>query len=160
MRPAAFPTIRLAQLAVLLQQSDHFFTFIKETAELSKVKEVLNIPANDYWHYHYRFDEPAEFRIKNLGESTTESIIINSVVPLLFAYGIMHKENALKDKAVRWLTETPAEKNNITEGWQALGITDKDAYESQALIELKNNFCDKKRCLECAVGNALLKKNS
>ena len=159
MRPAAFPTIRLAQLAMLVNHSSHLFSTIKETVVLKELTALLNVPANDYWHYHYRFDEPADYKIKNLGGNMINNIIINTVAPVLFAYGMHHKEQALKDKALKWLAETAPEKNNITKGWQQLGIANKNACQSQALIELKTQYCDKKKCLDCAVGNALLKKN-
>ena len=87
------------------------------------------------------------------------NIIINTVAPVLFSYGLYHKEQKLMDKALQWLSETGAEKNSIINGWQQLGIAPEDAYQSQALIELKTQYCDKKKCLDCAVGNALLKKN-
>jgi Protein of unknown function (DUF2851) len=159
MRPAAFPTIRLAQLAMLVNHSSHLFAAIKETVELKELTTLLNVSANDYWHYHYRFDEPADYKIKNLGNSMIDNIIINTVAPVLFAYGLYHKEETLKTKALQWLAETGSEKNNITRGWQSLGIPTKHAYHSQALIELKTQYCDKKRCLDCAVGNALLKRS-
>ncbi|GAC1429412.1 MAG: DUF2851 family protein [Chitinophagaceae bacterium] len=159
MRPAAFPAIRLAQLAVLVNRSTHLFAAIKETVDLKGLMALLNVSANDYWHYHYRFDELADYKIKNLGDSMINNIIINTVAPILFAYGLYHKEESLKDKALQWLTETTPEKNNITKGWHDMGIPIKQAYHSQALIELKTRYCDKKRCLDCAVGNALLKRN-
>jgi len=159
MRPAAFPTIRLSQLAILLHSSMHLFATIKETTALRDLCTLLNVAANDYWHYHYRFDEPAGYRVKNLGSSMINSIIINTVAPLLFAYGLYHKEQSLKDKAIQWLAETEAEKNNIIKGWHATGISAKDASQSQALLELKTQYCDEKRCLDCAVGNALLKQS-
>jgi hypothetical protein len=87
-----------------------------------------------------------------------ENILINTVAPILFAYGLYHKENNYKDKALQWLLEITAEKNVITKGFTVLGIENKNAFDSQALIQLKNEYCSKKRCLDCAVGNALLKK--
>jgi hypothetical protein len=158
MRPAAFPTIRLSQLAMLLHSSIHLFTAIKETGSLSECCKRLNVAANDYWHYHYRFDEPAVYRVKNLGTSMINNIIVNTVAPLLFAYGLYHNEQSLKEKAIQWLVETNAEKNNIVQGWQELGIAAKNAAHTQALLELKTHYCDEKRCLDCAVGNALLKQ--
>ncbi|MEP6748730.1 MAG: DUF2851 family protein [Bacteroidota bacterium] len=158
MRPAAFPTVRLAQLAMLVNHSTHLFSKIKETIELKELTALLNVSANDYWHYHYRFDDVAEYKIKKMGNSMINNIVVNTVAPVLFAYGLYHKEQPLKDKALQWLTETNAEKNNITHGWQALGIANKHAFHSQALIELKTQYCDKKRCLDCSLGNALLKR--
>ena len=87
-----------------------------------------------------------------------DNIIINTIVPVLFAYGNYHDENKYKDKAMKWLESTAAESNSITKGFHQLGIENKNAFDSQALIELKNEYCNKKRCLDCAVGNAILKK--
>lgn len=157
MRPANFPTIRLAQLAVLVQQSSHLFSKIKETVSLKEIKKMFDVTANDYWHYHYRFDEPGPLKKKKLGAQMVNNIIINTIVPALFAYGHHHKEDVYKERVLKWLEEMVAEKNIITNGFAALGIENKNAFDSQALIQLKKFYCSKKRCLECAVGNKLLK---
>jgi hypothetical protein len=86
-----------------------------------------------------------------------DNIIINTIIPMLFAYGSYHKEEKYKQKALRWLEETSPEINSITKGFQQLKTENKSAFDSQALIELKNEYCNKKRCLDCAVGNAILK---
>ena len=158
MRPANFPTIRVAQLAMLVNHSSHLFSKIKETNEVLTVKELLNVTANDYWHYHYKFDEAGEYHPKQLGKQMTENIIINTAIPVLFAYGLLNKEETTKAKALQWLTELEDEKNTITKKWTTHHVSNNNAFESQALIELKNNYCDKKRCLECAVGNAILRR--
>jgi hypothetical protein len=157
MRPGNFPTVRLAQLAMLVQDSSHLFSKIKEAKTTKEVKAWLDVTANDYWHYHYKFDEASAFRKKKLGTAMVDNIIINTICPVLFAYGNYHDENKYKEKALKWLEETAAEKNNITKGFQKLGIENRNAFDSQALIELMNEYCSKKRCLECGVGNALLK---
>ena len=157
MRPGNFPTIRLAQLAMLIHNSEHLFSKIKETCSLKEVTNWLDVTANDYWHYHYRFDEPSGFKKKRLGAAMVDNIMINTVCALLFAYGQFHNEQKYKDRAVQWLEEIDAESNLITKGFQHLGLENKNAYDSQALIELKNEYCSKKKCLECAIGNALLK---
>lgn len=158
MRPGNFPTIRLAQLAMLIHQSEHLFSKIKETDSLKDVKKWMDVTANDYWHYHYRFDEPASFKKKNLGSAMVENILINTVCTVLFAYGHLQKEQKYKDKALQWLEEIAAETNSITKGFQQTGLQNKNAHDSQAFIELKNEYCNKKKCLDCAIGNALLKK--
>lgn len=159
MRPGNFPTIRLAQLAMLVYQSNHLFSKVLEAEDVKEVKRWLAITANDYWHYHYRFDEAANYKPKKLGSSTIDSIIINTIAPVLFAYGIYHKNEVQKQKALHWLQQTAAEENNITKGFQNLSLEHKTAYDSQAFIELKNEYCNNKRCLECAVGNALLRNS-
>lgn len=157
MRPANFPTVRLAQLAMLVVHSVHLFSKIKEIMEVENVKNLLNVTANDYWHYHYNFDEISTYKIKNVGVQMINNLIINTVIPILFAYGHYTKEHHFKDKALRWLTQLTAEKNSRINGFSALQITIKNAFDSQALLQLKNEYCSKKRCLECAIGNKLLK---
>ncbi|HUM67102.1 MAG TPA: DUF2851 domain-containing protein, partial [Chitinophagaceae bacterium] len=85
-------------------------------------------------------------------------IIINSVAPMLFAYGTYLKDNRFKEKALDCLGQVKPERNSITEGFRALQVENKNARDSQALIELRNEFCEKKRCLDCAIGNAILKR--
>jgi hypothetical protein len=158
MRPGNFPAVRLAQLAMLVHHSVHLFAEIKEAAEVKNVKSRFDITANDYWHYHYRFDELSAYRKKKLGAAMIDNIIINTIAPVLFSYGTYHNEQPYKDKALQWLEETTAESNVITKGFEKLGLENKTAYDSQALIELKNNYCHPKRCLDCGVGNAILKQ--
>ncbi|MDQ6723023.1 MAG: DUF2851 family protein [Thermoproteota archaeon] len=158
MRPSNFPTVRLAQLAVLINQSLHLFSKIKESNSLKEVKDLLNVTANDYWHYHYMFDEPSSFKIKKLGDQMINNILINTIVPLLFAYGHVNNEALYKDKAIQWLEQIQAESNTITNGYTIIGIANKNAFDSQALIQLKNEYCNQKRCLECAIGNKIIAK--
>ena len=158
MRPAAFPTLRLAQLAMLLHQSKHLFAGIREMADVKNVMALLQVSAGDYWNDHYRFDELSAPLEKRLGIGMIHNIIINTAAVVLFAYGLYHKDEVFKDKALQWLAGIPAEKNAIIRGWQQLQATSRQAWDSQALIELKTQYCDKKKCLDCSVGNALLKK--
>jgi len=157
MRPGNFPTIRLAQLAMLISQSTHLFSRLKEIESVHEAKKLLAITANDYWNYHYVPDEESSFKKKSLGKQMAENIIINTIAPMFFAYGHFHKENYYKEKALKWLEELSSEKNNIINQWNNAGAKSENAFDSQSLIELKTQYCDKKRCLECAVGNALMK---
>ncbi|MEO5783065.1 MAG: DUF2851 family protein, partial [Ginsengibacter sp.] len=157
MRPANFPSIRLAQLAMLISNSTHLFSKVKESEFVSEIKELLNVTANDYWHYHYVFDETSSFKKKKLGEQMINNILINTIVSILFAYGLYHNEQPYKDKAIAWLEKITPEKNIITKGFENLKFANKNSFDSQAFIQLKNEYCNYKRCLECAIGNALLK---
>ena len=157
MRPSNFPTVRLAQLAMLVHNSTHLFSVVKETLLVSEVKKLLGVTANDYWHYHYSFDEATGYMEKKLGHQMTDAIIINTIIPILFAYGHHHKENMYKERALLWLEQIAGEKNNITKGFMELGVENNNAFDSQALIQLKNEYCTKKRCLDCAAGNKLLR---
>ena len=160
MRPANFPTLRLSQLAALIQQSNHLFSFIKDAENLKETEAKFNVTANDYWHHHYVFDEESGFKKKLLGRQMVQNIILNTVIPVLYAYGWYNNIEAYKTKALRWAEQLAPEKNNITLGFEKLGVANKSAYESQALIQLKNKYCNKVRCLECAIGNKILKRNN
>src|SRR4051812_30221940 len=103
MRPSNFPTVRLAQLASLIATSTHLFSKIKEAISLNDIIGILNVTANDYWHYHYRLGEPTDYKPKVLGRQMAENIMINTIIPVLFAYGVYIKEQQYKDKAIDWL---------------------------------------------------------
>ena len=157
MRPANFPSVRLAQLAMLINKSSSLFSVIKEADCLQEIKKLLNVTANDYWHYRYVFDEATAFKEKHIGTQMVNNLLINTIIPIVFAYGMYNKEDGYKSKALQWLEEVPAEKNNITDAFVGLGVENKNAFDSQALIQLKNEYCNQKRCLQCSVGNRLLK---
>jgi hypothetical protein len=157
MRPGNFPTVRMAQLAALIQHSAHLFSKLKEITLAKDGLALFDVIANDYWHYHYRFGEPSAYKPKKIGTAMLHNIIINTAAPALFAYGSYHIDEKYKDKALQWLEETAAESNTISKGFELLGINSQNAFDSQALTELKNEYCAKKRCLECGVGNAILK---
>lgn len=159
MRPGNFPTIRLAQLAMLIHGTTRLFSRVKDTNDVKDVREWFDITANDYWHYHYRLDDDSVFKMKKLGDSMIENLIINTVCPVLFAYGNYHNEDKYRQKALKWLEQTAAEQNSITKGFEQIGIENENAFDSQGLIELKSQYCDNKRCLECGVGNILLKQS-
>jgi len=158
MRPKSFPTLRLSQLAVLLRRSNHLFSIIREENSLKAVKGLFSVSASEYWNTHYRFDEVSSHSHKKTGAALVDSIVINTIAPLLFFYGVFNEDAVYKDKAIHWLQETQAEQNSITDGFRELGIFIENASDSQALIELKTQYCDHKRCLECAVGNFLLRR--
>ncbi len=160
MRPANFPTVRLAQLAMLIHNASHLFSKIKEMEDVNKVKKLFDVTCNDYWHYHFVFEEIKSYQPKHLGEQMIDNILINTIIPVLFAYGLYHKEQLYKDKAMAWLTEIKAEENTVTRSWKSLQIDIKNSLDSQALIHLKNDYCQHQRCLECAVGNSILKPTS
>ncbi|RYY70308.1 MAG: DUF2851 family protein [Chitinophagaceae bacterium] len=157
MRPANFPSIRLAQLAMLIHESIHLFSVIRETVNVKEVEKLLGVTANDYWHYHYSFDEQTGFKPKVLGKQMIDNILINTVIPMLYAYGYLNAKEDMKQKALRWMEQVAAEKNSITKGFEGLNIENKTAFDSQALIQLKNEYCNYKHCLQCSVGNSILK---
>jgi hypothetical protein len=160
MRPATFPTIRLSQLAMLIYQSTHLISKIKDANHISEIKKWLHTSTNDYWLYHYQFAQPTEHKIKKTGNSFTDVVCINTIVPLVYAMGL-HTNNAdLKQKALAWWQSITAEKNSITKQWEELNWKALHAGQSQAQIHLYKNYCTHKRCLQCAIGNSLLKQKN
>ena len=157
MRPAGFPGVRLSQLAALIHTSRHLFSRVKDAGSLKEIKKMFSVTANDYWHYHYSFDEQSAFKKKTVGAQLIQHIILNTVLPMLFAYGRYNNAGNYLAKAIAWAEELKPEQNNITAGFEKLGISNFSAADSQALIQLKKKYCDEKRCLECAVGVKLLK---
>ncbi|MBS1748473.1 MAG: DUF2851 family protein [Bacteroidetes bacterium] len=157
MRPGNFPTIRLAQLAMLIHRSSHLFAQIKEIPSPNEVMELFTVTANDYWHYHYRLDEPSSFRPKITGNMIIQNVIINTAVPAIFTYGVVNKELRFKIKALQWLESIAPEENRITRKWEQLGIHNVSALDSQALTELTKEYCLYKNCLQCAAGAAILR---
>lgn len=159
MRPGNFPTVRLAQLAMLIHQSSHMFSKLLELPSVKDIRQLLNVTANDYWHYHYQFDAGSPYKPKQLGSSMIDNIIINTIAPIIFGYGHLMGKGGYKQSALQWLVETGAEDNSIVAGFRRFDIGCSNAYESQALIELKTVYCEAKRCLDCAIGNSILNQS-
>jgi Protein of unknown function (DUF2851) len=157
LRPANFPTLRLAQFAALLHQYQSLFSWFTNEIEVSVAVKKLRIKTSDYWHTHYQLGVGSDTKVPSLGRGSAEGIIINTVVPLLVAYA-KHKDNdVFLGQALRLIEGLPAEHNHITDEWEQLGLKIKTAYDSQAVIELYNNFCTLKKCLNCTIGAFLLK---
>lgn len=156
MRPANFPCVRLAQLAALISGSHQLFSLIKETDDVTQIIKCLSATANDYWHYHYQFDEMTAFKMKVMGAQMISNIIINTVIPVLFTYAGYTQNANQKARALRWMQEMPPEKNKISLGFRKLGLHSDNAGDSQALLRLKTFYCNERRCLQCAIGNNLL----
>ncbi|MFD2936867.1 DUF2851 family protein [Spirosoma flavum] len=157
LRPANFPTLRLAQLARLLTHHASLFSLFVGTTDVERLLKSLQLSPSDYWQSHYRFDKQTEKSVPTLGQNSAENIVINTVVPLLAAYAHHSGQPAYIDRAIALLEQLPPEKNRLTDGWDTLGLGIRTAFDSQAAIELYNEFCSVKKCLSCQIGAALLK---
>lgn len=156
LRPANFPTVRLAQLAAVIHQRKNIFSTIIDTTYYKDLYAWLSVQQSDYWKTHYQFGKMTK-SVPVLGKSSIQNLIVNTAVPLLAGYAITHDDHSYMDRAVAWLQQIPAEKNAIIRQWNELGCSAKTSFDSQALIELHNAYCIKRRCLECAVGAALIR---
>lgn len=157
LRPANFPTVRLAQLATLIQQQTSFFSLFIHADTVSQLSNVLHVEQSDYWRKHYLFQKESAVKVPVLGKTSVENIIINTVVPLLAAYSEARDNRSFLDKAMEFLEQLPTEKNHVTDLWATLGQSTKTAFDSQAVIELYTHFCQPKHCLNCAIGTTLLR---
>jgi len=155
-RPDNFPTIRLSQLANLYHSRQNLFSDMMKAETLLEFYDIFNIAASDYWDDHYQFDKRSPKKKKKLTNSFIDLLLINTVVPLKFAYA-SSQGNDVSEQMIRLLADIPAEKNSIIDKFHSFGITAKNAYETQSLLQLKNEYCNKKRCLECAIGLELMK---
>ncbi|MBX2965644.1 MAG: DUF2851 family protein [Cyclobacteriaceae bacterium] len=156
LRPANFPGVRLAQFAALLIKNGSIFSSIIETVSYDELYARFAVTQSAYWQTHYRFGKQAE-QVPSIGKNSIQNLIINTAIPLLVAYGIRQDDQRYMERALDWLQHLPAEKNTITRQWSELGYNVKTAFDSQALIELYNNFCLKRRCLDCTIGTSLIK---
>lgn len=153
MRPANFPTIRIAQFAALVHKSVHLFSQILEVDSVKEIMPLLDVRASGYWDTHFTFDEVQKTpTTKRLGKSSIHNIIINTIAPIRFLYAHKQGEASQQERALQLLDAVPAEQNNILKLWKDNGWEACNAGQSQALLQLYNNYCSSKRCLECTIG--------
>ncbi|MEP7167979.1 MAG: DUF2851 family protein [Bacteroidota bacterium] len=157
-RPVNFPSIRIAQFAMLVHRSSHLLSLILETKKAKDILKLFDVSTSEYWTTHYRFDNAGKSSEKNLGKSSVENILINTVIPFLFLYGKEKQDDYIRNRSLELLEQLPAENNIIIREWQLLKIEAGSAYRSQGLIQLKNEYCSQKKCLNCGIGNKILSK--
>ena len=157
MRPASFPTIRLAQLAMLLHQREHLLDQVRQVNSIEELMRLFQTKASHYWNTHFVFDEPVSTEPRFVGQQMLLHLMINVVVPILFAYGQEKGNTQQKEKVLHWLYQLAPEQNKITRYWKSTGIANRSALDTQSLLELHTQYCVNKRCLECSVGNRLLR---
>lgn len=157
LRPLNFPSIRIAQFAMLIHQSGNLFRNLLETRKTIDIQKQLRVKASPYWDDHYVFDRKTARKEKPLGKDAINNIIINTLSPVLFIYGRQNLRQDLCDKAMDLLQETPPENNAIIRNWNSLGVRAQHAADTQALIECKKYYCTPKGCLHCPIGHLILK---
>ena len=159
LRPANFPHIRIAQLACLYHRAYGLLSRIMETETLQGVRDILKGGTSEYWLTHYTFGGSSPSRPKTLSNTSLDLLIINTVVTFLYAYGLHKGNRVLCARAGSFLEELKAENNYITRMWEQCGMKTSNAADSQALIQLKKEYCDKKKCLYCRIGYEYLKRS-
>lgn len=160
LRPQNFPHIRLAQLANLYYERRTSLSMLLDCADVVALAEMLHTQVTPYWQTHYTFGSESARSAKRLSPSSINLIILNTCVPMLFAYGRHAHKEALCDRAFDLLEQLKAEQNHITRMWQQCGLEVHSAGDSQALIQLKRCYCDQRDCLRCRIGYEYLKRKN
>ncbi|MBW1295049.1 DUF2851 family protein [Aquimarina litoralis] len=155
LRPPNFPTIRISQLANLYVQNKQLFSSIIKANDLDKFYELFDVSTSDFWRTHYTFTKDSSPKSKKLTKPFIDLIIINTIIPLKFIYAKVIGVEVEED-IFRLMSQLPYERNSIVDKFTTLGVCIEDALHSQAMIHLKINYCDRKACLKCAIGNYLL----
>jgi Protein of unknown function (DUF2851) len=155
-RPDNFPTIRLSQFANLYHQHQNLFSKLIDVNRVATIYEIFKISVSKYWQNHYQFDKESPKKLKPLSKSFIDLVIINTIIPLQFAYAkSLGKE--ISENLIALLQEVNPESNMIIQKFHSFGIKSNNAFETQSLLQLKNEYCNKSRCLDCAIGMELLK---
>jgi len=158
-RPVNFPHVRLAQIAAVWINSDLLFSKILETERIEDMRNFFNVAPSDYWTTHYNFHAISSNRKKHVGMNASDIIMINTVIPVLFAYGKNKDLPVYKERALRFMEEIKPERNSIVTVFKNAGIEVKNAGDTQALIQLRREYCDKKKCLYCRIGFKIIENS-
>lgn len=158
LRPGNFPHIRLAQLANLYHKERSLFSRIMEAETLEDVRKILVVSASPYWKEHFTFSKASPSQEKQLGKNALNLIVINTVIPFLYAYGLHKANEVLCERATRFLESLKAEDNHIIRHWSGAGLHVSTAADSQALLQLQKVYCDKRDCLRCRFGYEFLRQ--
>ncbi len=160
MRPSNFPSVRLAQLSAFIAVNATSIGSFLNLDNINYFKDYFKMETQSYWDDHFRFDEASIFQKKKMGDRMILHLLVNAIIPMQFSYGFIMKEEKYISKAMDMLSETKAEKNKIVDNFMQLNIIPKNALDSQFLIELKNEYCNLKNCLNCQIGYAIFKSES
>lgn len=158
LRPNNFPTVRIAQLAAMLHRTGQLFGKTLAAANGREMANMFEVKLSNYWRTHYRFGKAGKPGERRLGKSSIHSILINTIAPALLAYGTARLDERYRHRAEELLRSLPPEENRIVRQWRKLGLRAENAADSQAMLQLKNEYCAASRCLECAIGCQLLSR--
>ena len=158
LRPQNFPHVRISQLARLYYDQRAGFSRLLEAKTIEELHAMLSTHATTYWESHYTFGCPSYKNAKTLTKASLNLIVVNTVVPVLYAYGITHAQDVFRQRALQLLEPIQAENNHITRLWDECGIRAESAADSQALLQLKKEYCDRRYCLHCRFGYEFLKR--
>ncbi len=157
LRPTNFPTIRLSQLASLYHKEQHLFSKIIKTEDLNEFYDLFDSAASGFWNTHYNFQKESKPSAKNITKSFVDLLLINTILPVKFSYA-KEQGRDIDTTIINIANTITSEKNTIINAFNGLKKISKSSMDSQALIQLKTEYCEKNKCLQCAIGNALIIK--
>jgi hypothetical protein len=160
LRPVNFPTIRISQLAAMFSVTGGLFSKVIEAKNINSLRNAFEVSASEYWDEHYVFGKMSKKISKSTGTTASDILLINAVIPVIFVYGKSRDDLEVCEKAISFLEEIKPEENTILTDWERAGIEAGSAFDSQALIQLRNEYCKKRRCLECSIGARLINNGS
>ena len=156
LRPVNFPTIRISQLSAILSVTGGMFSRILDAIDIKQLRALFECEASSYWDDHYIFGKKSSRLPKKAGLQAADIFLINAVIPIIFIYGRFHERDELCERALSFLEETDPEKNSVISDWKTAGIEMESAFYTQALLQLTDEYCRKRRCLECRIGCRLI----
>lgn len=157
-RPQNFPFRRIAMLAQYVYGGFKLMSNLLSAPEEKAIRELFSVTLTGYWANHFSFSKPVPTPSRALGERSIDIILINTVAPLFYAHGETTGNYSLTDKAIGLLESLRPEKNSIVDTFTHAGIDCPDALSSQALIQLRRNYCEARKCIYCKIGHHLLSK--
>jgi hypothetical protein len=158
LRPPNFPTIRLSQLATLYHKHQNLFSKIIEINTLAGFYDLFSVATSPFWESHYTFGKSSKSSKKVLTKTFIDLLLINTIIPLKFSHAKFKGVN-IDDSLISLIESIPSEKNSIIEKFNSLKVVSVSALQSQGLLQLKNEYCNKNKCLQCAIGSSLLHTN-
>lgn len=158
MRPANFPSIRIAQFAQFIYQTDHVFSKILAAKNEKEIHNLFKLKVSGYWKTHYSFGKVSKASDKSLGKSFRDLIIINGIAPLMFVYSKQIDEQSVMNRGLKYLEMVKAEKNKVIKKLQEVGFKVEHSGDSQSLLQLYKSYCQKKRCASCGIGCSILNR--
>ena len=156
LRPANFPTIRISQLAAMLSVTGGLFSRTLESSDITSLRSLFEVRASEYWNSHFVFGRKGRSMPKCSGSQAADILLINAVIPLLFVYGKSRDSGLICERALSFLEDIGPEDNSVIREWQRSGLIADSAFSSQALLQLRNEYCKRRRCLECRIGAKLI----
>ena len=157
LRPPNFPSVRIAQLSALFATKKSLFSVVNETSSLEELYRIFSVEPSDFWKTHYTLTKESKSSSKKISKTFADLLIINTIIPIKFAFNKSKGQLNEIEGLIHLMSQMKSEKNRIVDRFKKENIECNNALQSQAFIQLYNNYCEQNRCIHCSFGNYLLK---